>query len=104
MPAVECEESRVIEDAIRQVVRDAVRGVHAELDLTPAADPETELARFRDPHTPYLVDHSEFDAYALLRADPTHDEAMFETEAALEVRFAGVYERTRGSVMVFGSA
>jgi ribonuclease J len=99
--------------------------------------------------TPYLVDHSGFDAYSLLveadgrrifytgdfrghgrkaalferllreppgdidvlltegthvRADPAHDEAVFETEAELEDRFIGVCEQTEGAVVVFGSA
>jgi ribonuclease J len=99
--------------------------------------------------TPYLVDHSGFDAYSLLieadghrlfytgdfrghgrkaalferllheppdhidvvlmegthvRADGAHDEVVFETETALEDRFVEVCERTRGAVVVFGSA
>jgi excisionase family DNA binding protein len=52
--AVESEEFRVIEDAIRQVVHDAVREALAGLDLTPAAAPEAELA-VSETHTPMAM-------------------------------------------------
>lgn len=99
--------------------------------------------------TPYLADHSAFDAYSLLieaddrrlfytgdlrahgrkaalferllrdpprdvdvllmegthvRADPSHDDATFETEAQLEERFVDLCHRTEGAVVAFGSA
>lgn len=99
--------------------------------------------------TPFLNDHSAFDAYSLLieadgqrlfytgdirghgrkgrmfeelltrppadvdvmlmegthvRADGAHDEAVFETEDALEDRFVALCEETTGAVVVFGSA
>jgi ribonuclease J len=99
--------------------------------------------------TPYLADHSAFDAYSLLveadgqrlfysgdlrahgrkaglfeqllrepptgvdvlllegthvRADPSYDDAAFETEAELEERFVDACEETEGAIVVFGSA
>jgi excisionase family DNA binding protein len=52
--AVESEESRVIEDAIRQLVHDAVRQALAELDLMPTAASEAELA-VTETHTPMAM-------------------------------------------------
>jgi ribonuclease J len=99
--------------------------------------------------TPYLADHSAFDAYSLLveadgrrlfytgdirghgrkgalferllrdgpadvdvllmegthvRSDPVHDDATFETEGELELRFTDLCRNTSGCVAVFGSA